>query len=94
MLLTWSQSQRRRAELGEPDAVPKLSLFTDIVPVAAMYVLPKALESVWSSARRRAWVPVVPFGENILAAAAMAMVMDAYRVSFGDRPIVPKHDTR
>lgn len=46
-----------------------------------MYVLPRALESAWSSARRRAWVPIVPFGETILGAAAMAMVMDAYKVS-------------
>jgi len=46
----------------------------------AMYVLPRALESAWSSARKRAWVPIVPFGETILGAAAMAMVMDAYKV--------------
>ena len=46
-----------------------------------MYVLPRALESAWSSARKKAWVPLVPFGENILGAAAMAMVMDAYKVS-------------
>lgn len=45
----------------------------------AMYVLPRALESVWSSARKRAWVPLVPFGETILGAGAMAMVMDAYK---------------
>ena len=45
-----------------------------------MYVLPRALESAWSSARRRAWVPLVPFGETILGATAMAMVMDAYKV--------------
>lgn len=47
----------------------------------AMYVLPKALESGWSTARRKSWVPIVPFGETILGAAAMAMVMDAYKVS-------------
>ncbi|WVQ83089.1 hypothetical protein IAT38_005227 [Cryptococcus sp. DSM 104549] len=45
----------------------------------AMYVLPRALESAWSAARRKAWVPLVPFGETILGAAAMAMVMDAYK---------------
>ncbi|KAK8858599.1 hypothetical protein IAR55_002828 [Kwoniella newhampshirensis] len=45
----------------------------------AMYVLPRALESAWSSARKKAWVPLVPFGETILGAAAMAMVMDAYK---------------
>ncbi|WWC70734.1 uncharacterized protein I206_104685 [Kwoniella pini CBS 10737] len=45
----------------------------------AMYVLPRALESAWSSARRRAWVPIVPFGETILGAVAMGMVMDAYK---------------
>lgn len=44
-----------------------------------MYVLPRALESAWSGARKRAWVPLVPFGETILGAAAMAMVMDAYK---------------
>jgi hypothetical protein len=46
----------------------------------AMYVLPRALESAWSSARRKAWVPLVPFGETILGGVAMAMVMDAYKV--------------
>ncbi|WVO12586.1 hypothetical protein L204_100191 [Cryptococcus depauperatus] len=45
----------------------------------AMYVLPKALESAWSSAKRRAWVPIVPFGEAVLGMAAMGMVMDAYK---------------
>lgn len=45
-----------------------------------MYVLPRGLESAWSSARRRAWVPLVPFGESILGALAMGMVMDAYKV--------------
>jgi hypothetical protein len=48
--------------------------------VIAMYVLPRALESAWSSARRKAWVPIVPFGETILGAVAMGMVMDAYKV--------------
>ncbi|KAL7423098.1 hypothetical protein Q5752_002397 [Cryptotrichosporon argae] len=47
----------------------------------AMYVLPRALESAWSGARRKAWVPLVPFGESILGAIAMAMVMDAYKHS-------------
>jgi hypothetical protein len=47
-----------------------------------MYVLPRALESAWSTARKRAWVPIVPFGETILGAGAMAMVMDAYKVRF------------
>ena len=46
-----------------------------------MYVLPRALESAWSTARKRAWLPIVPFGETILGAGAMAMVMDAYKVS-------------
>lgn len=44
----------------------------------AMYVFPKALESAWASARKRAWVPVVPFGDTVLGAAALAMVMDSY----------------
>ncbi|ODO10135.1 hypothetical protein I350_02363 [Cryptococcus amylolentus CBS 6273] len=44
-----------------------------------MYVLPRALESAWSGARKRAWVPIVPFGETILGAVAMGMVMDAYK---------------
>ncbi|RXK37632.1 hypothetical protein M231_05108 [Tremella mesenterica] len=47
----------------------------------AMYVLPRALESAWSSARRRAWVPIVPFGANLMGAAAMAMLMDSYKHS-------------
>ena len=51
-----------------------------IVLIPAMYVLPRALESAWSTARKRAWVPIVPFGETILGAAAMGMVMDAYKV--------------
>lgn len=46
----------------------------------AAYVLPRALESGWATARRRAWVPIVPFGESIMGAAAMAMIMDAYKV--------------
>lgn len=45
----------------------------------AMYCLPKALESAWFTARKRSWVPIVPFGEAILGAAGMAMVMDAYK---------------
>jgi len=45
----------------------------------AMYCLPRALESAWSVGRKRAWVPIVPFGETILGAASMAMVMDAYK---------------
>lgn len=45
----------------------------------AMYCLPRALESAWSIGRRRAWVPIVPFGETMLGAAAMAMIMDAYK---------------
>lgn len=45
----------------------------------AMYCLPRALESAWSVARRRAWVPIVPFGETMLGAAAMAMIMDSYK---------------
>lgn len=49
--------------------------------MTAMYVLPRALESAWSTARKRAWVPIVPFGETMLGAAAMGMVMDAYKVS-------------
>jgi hypothetical protein len=48
-----------------------------------MYVLPRGLESAWSSARKKAWVPIVPFGETILGMAAMAMVMNAYKVSLG-----------
>lgn len=47
----------------------------------AMYVFPKALESAWAAARKRAWVPVVPFGDTILGASAMAMVMDSYEHS-------------
>ncbi|KAJ9097633.1 hypothetical protein QFC21_004669 [Naganishia friedmannii] len=39
-------------------------------------------ELAWSSARKRAWVPIVPFGETILGMAAMAMVMDAYKAFY------------
>ncbi|CAD6569098.1 MAG: hypothetical protein TREMPRED_005046 [Tremellales sp. Tagirdzhanova-0007] len=58
------EEKKRRAELGKSNS---------------MYVLPRALESAWSAARNRAWVPIVPFGESMLGAAAMAMVMDAYK---------------
>lgn len=50
------------------------------VPIA-MYVLPRGLESAWSSARKRAWVPIVPFGETILGMVAMGLVMDNYKHS-------------
>lgn len=55
-------------------------LYPTSADYSAMYVLPRALESAWSSARKRAYLPIVPFGETILGAGAMAMVMDAYKV--------------
>ncbi|KAK9896940.1 hypothetical protein P389DRAFT_143247 [Cystobasidium minutum MCA 4210] len=45
----------------------------------AMYVMPKALESAWSIARRRAYVPFIPGGEVLLSCAAMSMVMSTYQ---------------
>ncbi|GAA97764.1 hypothetical protein E5Q_04443 [Mixia osmundae IAM 14324] len=44
----------------------------------AMYVLPRALESVWSVARSRSWVPLIPGGEVVLTSTGLAMVMSAY----------------
>ncbi|KAI5474992.1 peroxisomal membrane protein 4 [Pseudohyphozyma bogoriensis] len=44
----------------------------------AMYVLPRALESLWGVLRARAWVPLIPGGEVLLASVGMAMVMSTY----------------
>lgn len=70
-------TQKRRAELGELDLSTSSE---DAADNLAMYVLPRALESAWSSLRKRSYLPIVPFGETILGAGAMAMVMDAYKV--------------
>jgi len=47
----------------------------------AMYVLPRGLESAWSVMRNRGWVPFLPFGESILCAIGMGMVMATYQDS-------------
>ncbi|KII94245.1 hypothetical protein PLICRDRAFT_100242 [Plicaturopsis crispa FD-325 SS-3] len=44
-----------------------------------MYVLPKALESLWNNGRKRGHVPFIPGGEVILASGALAMVMGTYQ---------------
>lgn len=43
-----------------------------------MYVLPKAMESAWTIARRRRWVPHIPCGPEILTAFGTASLMQAY----------------
>ena len=45
----------------------------------AMYVLPRGLESAWSMMRGRGYVPFIPFGEVVLSASAMSMVMATYQ---------------
>jgi len=46
----------------------------------AMYVLPKGLESVWSMARGRGYVfGLGDFGESLLCAIGMGMVMSTYQ---------------
>jgi len=45
----------------------------------AMYVLPKGLESAWSMMRNRGYVPFIPWGESVLSAIAMGMVMGTYQ---------------
>ncbi|KAN0061441.1 hypothetical protein ACQY0O_006288 [Thecaphora frezii] len=44
----------------------------------AAYVLPKGMESAWSVARRRAWVPFVPGGDLLLTSMGMSLVMGTY----------------
>ncbi|PWN94424.1 hypothetical protein FA10DRAFT_291704 [Acaromyces ingoldii] len=44
----------------------------------AMYVLPKGMESAWSVARQRSWVPFVPGGDLLLTSAGMSLVMGTY----------------
>lgn len=44
----------------------------------AMYVLPRAMESLWSILRRRSYVPFVPGGDVVLTATGLAMVMHTY----------------
>ncbi|KAI0034353.1 hypothetical protein K488DRAFT_45628 [Vararia minispora EC-137] len=50
-------------------------------PELAMYVLPKGLESAWRMARGRGLVPrrTRGYGEAVLAAVGMGMVMSAYQ---------------
>lgn len=47
----------------------------------AMYVLPKGMESAWSVARQRAWLPFVPGGDLLLTSAGMSLVMGTYAQS-------------
>ncbi|EPQ31596.1 uncharacterized protein PFL1_00929 [Pseudozyma flocculosa PF-1] len=44
----------------------------------AAYVLPKGMESAWSIARKRAWVPFVPGGDLLLTSMGMSLVMGTY----------------
>lgn len=44
----------------------------------AMYVLPKAMESAWTTARRKKWLPHIPFGPELLVAFGTASLMQAY----------------
>jgi hypothetical protein len=46
----------------------------------AMYVLPKGMESAWLTARGKGWVfQTGQFGEMILTAIGMSMVMSIYQ---------------
>lgn len=45
----------------------------------AMYVLPRGLESAWSMMRGKGYVPFIPFGDAVLSASAMSMVMATYQ---------------
>lgn len=47
----------------------------------AMYVLPKGMESAWSVARQRSWLPFVPGGDLLLTSAGMSLVMGTYAQS-------------
>ena len=42
------------------------------------YVLPKAFESFWKSGRARRILPRVPYGDYILGAASMSMIMGTF----------------
>lgn len=42
------------------------------------YVLPKALETFWKSGRSRGIFPPVPYGEYLIAAASLSMIMGTY----------------
>ncbi|KAH8926836.1 hypothetical protein BT69DRAFT_1330987 [Atractiella rhizophila] len=46
----------------------------------AMYVIPKAMESAWSMARRKRYVPFVPGGEVILSSIGMSLIMSVYKM--------------
>lgn len=47
----------------------------------AAYVLPKGMESAWSVARKRSWVPFVPGGDLLLTSLGMSLVMGTYAQS-------------
>ena len=44
----------------------------------AMYVLPKGMESAWTMARRKRWIPHIPLGPEMLVAFGTASLMQAY----------------
>ncbi|TIB92028.1 hypothetical protein E3Q19_02103 [Wallemia mellicola] len=44
----------------------------------AMYVLPKAMESAWTTARRKKWLPHIPLGPELLVMFGTASLMQAY----------------
>lgn len=44
----------------------------------AMYVLPKGMESAWSVARKRKWIPLVPGGDVLLTGTALSLLMGTY----------------
>lgn len=47
----------------------------------AAYVLPKGMESAWSVARQKSWVPFVPGGDLLLTSAGMSLIMGTYAQS-------------
>ncbi|GAA5961120.1 hypothetical protein JCM8115_005835 [Rhodotorula mucilaginosa] len=47
----------------------------------AMYVLPRGLESMWSTLRKKSYVPFVPGGEVLLTSVGLAMVMQTYQTT-------------
>ncbi|BGP53411.1 hypothetical protein JCM8202v2_000970 [Rhodotorula sphaerocarpa] len=47
----------------------------------AMYVLPRGLESMWSTLRQKSYVPFVPGGEVLLTSVGLALVMQTYQTT-------------
>lgn len=44
----------------------------------AAYVTPKALESFWKMGRDKGFLPLVPYGDFLLAASGLSMIMGSY----------------